>query len=120
MVVLLGLTDFYLNVRAAERMSVHLFVPLSFAFGTSLQCLQAMLIFDEFKGMTVFHSAMTLRGACLSLVGALMIRPPQFEARDRTVIPVPTGESPGRLEVNIRMCVRRSQRGFSICQQKAM
>lgn len=83
-VALLGLTDFYLNVRAAQRMPVHLFVPLSFAFGTSLQCFQAMVIFDEFVDMTVFCSTMTLLGAALSLLGALMIQPPQFETPTRS------------------------------------
>jgi len=82
-VALLGLTDFYLNVRAAERMPVHLFVPLSFAFGHSLQCFQAMVIFDEFDDMTVFCSTMTLLGACLSLIGALMIQQTQFDAPEK-------------------------------------
>lgn len=84
MVALLGLTDFYLNLRAASRMPVHQFVPLSFAFGTSLQCFQAMVIFDEFVGMSLVCSMMTLFGAGLSLAGALMMEPPQVEGRDKT------------------------------------
>merc|ERR1719379_1163949 len=73
----LGLLDFYLNMRAAERMPVHLFVPLSFAFATCLQCLQAMFIFKEFVDMSVTSTSLTMLGAGMSLVGALMIQPSQ-------------------------------------------
>lgn len=41
--------DFYLNVRAAARMPLQVFLPVSFALATSLQFFQAMCIFGEFK-----------------------------------------------------------------------
>lgn len=118
-VALLGLTDFYLNVRAAERMPVHLFVPLSFAFGTSLQCFQAMVIFDEFVDMTYFCSAMTLLGAGLSLLGALMIQPPQFETplvSVRRTEEVPTnGWDVWKFKA---VCMRRAHKGYLLCCQR--
>jgi len=133
-VALLGLTDFYLNVRAAERMPVHLFVPLSFAFGTSLQCFQAMVIFDEFVDMTFFCSTMTLLGAALSLVGALLIQPPQFEAEARqraTSLASQGSASPANKSKTDEaladgwnawkarsVCARRlAQTGWAVCQQ---
>lgn len=90
-VAALGLTDFYLNTRAAERLPVHLFAPVTFAFATSLQCMQAMLIFDEFVDMSLLCSMMTLIGAGLALAGALMIQPSQFDAKDR-VPPSPSSK----------------------------
>jgi len=119
-VALLGLTDFYLNVRATQRMPVHLFVPLAFAFGTALQCMQAMVIFDEFADMTVFCSTMTLLGAGLSLVGALMIQPPQFEATARLARSVSSGKiEEGPSDSWMSACPQRIQEGCAIAQQKA-
>lgn len=86
---LLGLMDFYLNVRAAQRMSVQVYVPLAFAFGISLQCFQGMWVFDETKEMTVTHSLLTLMGIIFALTGALVI---QLEAPD-TSLPAQTAIS---------------------------
>jgi hypothetical protein len=125
-VAALGLTDFYLNTRAAERMPVHLFAPVTFAFATSLQCLQGMLIFDEFSDMSLFCSMMTLLGVGLALAGALMIQPSQFETKDR-VPPSPSSKlrtppspssmhrSPSSKETqadrrDVWKCIRRAQR----------
>lgn len=82
MVALLGIADFYLNVRAAKRMPLFIFVPLSFAFSTSLQCLQAMVVFEEFTGMTPLDCSLTWLGVTLSLAGALRIQPPHLDARE--------------------------------------
>lgn len=75
---LLGLTDFYLNLRAAQRMPVQVFVPAAFALSTALLYFQSVAIFGEFRKMTASHAAVSICGACLSLLGALCIQPPQL------------------------------------------
>lgn len=77
-VSLFGLLDFYLNLRAAQHMPVHMYVPLSFAFGTFIQNFQGLVVFDEIKDMQFSHSFLTFLGVVLALTGALMIHPPQF------------------------------------------
>jgi len=74
----LGLVDFYLNVRAAARMPLQVFLPVSFALATSLQFFQAMYIFGELKAMLPLDTALSILGATIALVGALMIQPPKF------------------------------------------
>jgi len=73
---LLGLIDFYLNVRAAARMPVQIFLPISFTVATMLQLYQSMAIFGEFQGMLPMHSALSVGGAAVALCGALLIQPP--------------------------------------------
>mmetsp|Transcript_124216 Transcript_124216/g.359232 ORF Transcript_124216/g.359232 Transcript_124216/m.359232 type:complete len:331 (+) Transcript_124216:3-995(+) len=74
----LGLTDFYLNIRAAARMPVQVFLPVSFALATTLQFFQSMSIFGEFKAMVPLHAALSICGAIVALSGALLIQPPKF------------------------------------------
>jgi len=78
-VAMLGLMDFYLNVRAAQRMSVQIYVPLAFAFGISLQCFQGMWVFNETEDMTLSSCLLTLLGIFFALAGALVI---EFGAQD--------------------------------------
>jgi len=77
-VSLFGLLDFYLNLRAAQHMPVHMYVPLSFAFGTFIQNFQGLVVFDEIKGMQLSHSLLTFLGVTLALAGAFVINPPQL------------------------------------------
>jgi len=74
----LGLLDFYLNVRAASRMPLQVFLPVSFALATSLQFFQAMFIFGEFASMGPSRAALSIAGAVVALAGALLIQPPKF------------------------------------------
>jgi len=92
-VVLLGLTDFYLNMRAATRMRVSVFVPLAGAFNTCIQNFQAMFVLDEYANMSGFASCMTLFGAALSLGGALMIQVQQGGEDPLTQIELSTARS---------------------------
>lgn len=82
-VAFFGILDFYLNLRAAQRMPLHVYMPLSFAFGTLIQNYQGLFVFDEIKDMRVYHSALTIVGAASALAGALMIQPPQFNQVDK-------------------------------------
>jgi len=75
----LGLTDFYLNLRGAERMPVQIFVPTAFAFATSLQYFQSVVIFGELSEMDTKSAALSICGALASLAGALSIQPPKME-----------------------------------------
>jgi hypothetical protein len=70
----LGLLDFYLNLRAAQRMSVQVFVPCVFAFGIAFQCFQGMIVFAEFQDMSVECCVLTALGIFLALIGALIIQ----------------------------------------------
>lgn len=70
----LGLMDFYLNMRAASRMNVQVFVPLSFAFGITTQLLQGLIVFQEFDDVSVAARVMTSFGCLLALFGALVIQ----------------------------------------------
>lgn len=74
-VLILALLDFHLNLRGARTMPVQIFVPMVFAFNTSLQFFQSFAIFDEFQHVDSTHLAIALPGALLSLFGALMIQP---------------------------------------------
>jgi len=119
MVALLGLTDFYLNMRAAGRMPVHMFVPLSFAFATSFQCFQAMVIFDEFADMSVFCCVMTSLGAGLALAGALLIQPRQLESRD-TVHRSPSQAQFSPKSKPIKVAEEgRGAKSWAVCPQRA-
>mmetsp|Transcript_16502 Transcript_16502/g.47857 ORF Transcript_16502/g.47857 Transcript_16502/m.47857 type:complete len:324 (-) Transcript_16502:194-1165(-) len=72
----LGLVDLYLNLRGAATMRVQLFLPLTFAFGTTLQFFQSAVIFNEFAELTQSRMALSGLGAVLALIGALLIQPP--------------------------------------------
>mmetsp|Transcript_45988 Transcript_45988/g.142509 ORF Transcript_45988/g.142509 Transcript_45988/m.142509 type:complete len:336 (-) Transcript_45988:20-1027(-) len=102
---LLGLTDFYLNLRGAQRMPVQVFLPTSFAFATLLQYVQSALIFGEFKDMDAHHRAVSVLGACLSLAGALCIQPPRLGLLGRELLGADEAqepEGPGELELGRR------------------
>merc|ERR1712113_1001636 len=83
---LLGLMDFYLNLRGAKQMPVQVFVPVSFALATTLQYFQSVFIFGEFKEMDDVHAALSISGALLSLVGALCIQPPRIGLLGRELL----------------------------------
>lgn len=83
---LLGLTDFYLNLRGAQRMPVQVFVPASFALSTSLLYFQSVVIFGEFKDMNVLHAALSILGALMSLFGAVCIQPPRLGLLGRELV----------------------------------
>jgi len=72
-VVIMGLLDFYLNMLAAQRMSVQIFVPIAYAFGVSLQCFQGMWVFQETKDMTQTACLVTVLGIVFALIGASVI-----------------------------------------------
>jgi len=83
-VAYLGIVDFYLNLRAAQRMSVQVYVPLAFAFNITLMCFQGMVIFDEFHNMTASFCVWTLLGIALVLSGALIIQTDATETLQKT------------------------------------
>jgi len=83
-VAYLGIVDFYLNLRAAQRMSVQVYVPLAFAFNITLMCFQGMVIFDEFHNMTASFCVWTLLGIALVLSGALIIQTDATETLQTT------------------------------------
>jgi hypothetical protein len=74
-VALLGILDFYLNLRGVARLPIQIFVPTVFALNTTIQYFQALMIFDEFAELPWHHIFLSGLGAVLSLVGALLIRP---------------------------------------------
>jgi len=77
-VAIFGLLDFYLNMRGARRMPVQVFVPLAFAFSTSMQYFQSLFVFEEFEALVAVERYLSMAGAGLSLLGALCIQPPNF------------------------------------------
>lgn len=80
----LALVDFYLNLRAAQRMSVQVYVPLGFAFNITLMCFQGMVIFDELHNMTASSCVLTLVGIALVLSGAVMIQTDATDTLQKT------------------------------------
>mmetsp|Transcript_117941 Transcript_117941/g.367463 ORF Transcript_117941/g.367463 Transcript_117941/m.367463 type:complete len:338 (-) Transcript_117941:77-1090(-) len=83
---LLGLMDFYLNLRGAQRMPVQVFVPASFALATTLLYFQSVVIFGEFRDMDPLHATFSILGACVSLLGALCIQPPRLGLLGRELV----------------------------------
>jgi len=92
-ILFFGLLDLCLNLQAAQRMPVHVYAPLYFAFGVLIQNFQGLVIFDEIKDMEVYHTALTFLGAGLALAGALMIQLPQFEKNEEKEYTEPAGVS---------------------------
>jgi len=80
MVAVLGLTDFYLNLRGAKILPVQAFIPMAFAFGTGVQYFQSLVIFGEFSYMGTAHRTISVAGSAMALAGAVMIRPPRWSA----------------------------------------
>merc|ERR1712217_123035 len=78
MIALLGVTDFYLNLRGAQRMQVQVFIPVVFALSTSLQFFQSVAIFREFREMDTTCVVLSISGAVVALVGALLIGTPEM------------------------------------------
>lgn len=74
-IALLGLCDLYLNARGATKMPVQIFLPSAFAFATSLQYFQSVVIFEELKDMNNESLVLSVCGCLASLLGALFIRP---------------------------------------------
>jgi len=75
--VLLGLTDFYLNLRATRLLAVHVFIPVAFVWAISLQYFQSVVLFSELSGLSMGKVILSIGGACLSLVGAIVLQIPQ-------------------------------------------
>jgi len=75
-IAMLGLTDFYLNLRGARLMAVQVFVPIAFAWCTVVQYFQSIVVFEEFKGMSALHITLSMAGAVFSLLGAIFIDRP--------------------------------------------
>lgn len=71
---LLGLMDFYLNMRGVKKMPVQVFVPAAFATGTGICYFQSVVIFRELSYLGWVNFAVSLAGMLLSLVGALCIQ----------------------------------------------
>jgi len=85
-IVVLGLLDFYMNIRGAKHMPVQVFAPLTFALCTSLQFLQSVFIFGELQGLSRVNATLSILGACLSLLGALVIQPPKLWLLGRELV----------------------------------
>jgi uncharacterized membrane protein len=81
MVAFCGLLDFYLNLRGAKVLPVPAFIPIVFAIGTSLQYLQSGFIFDEFSDIPRTSRGLSMLGAAMALLGAVLIRPPVVGCR---------------------------------------
>jgi len=82
----LGLLDFYLNLRGARRMPVQVFAPLAFALSTSLQYFQSVFVFGELRDPFAVDATLSLLGACSSLLGALIIKPPRLRLLGRELV----------------------------------
>lgn len=81
-ILLLGIADFYLNMRGAWRMPVQVFIPLAFALCTGLQFLQSVFLFGELRRLDPPHAALAICGAIVSLAGALLIQVPRMGSAD--------------------------------------
>lgn len=106
-----GLGDLYLNLRAARLMDVQAFVPVAFAWCTTLQYFQSVVLFDELKGLSSLCITLSLGGACVSLVGALLIMCPKLlPSRPSLIKPEDVPGSDG--EFDVEHC--RSKSGISL------
>ena len=74
-VTVLGLTEVYLNLRCAQRLLVQTFVPVTLAFSTTTQCLQAMVIFGGFRRVNPWRRSLSATATLASLVDALCLQP---------------------------------------------
>lgn len=102
---LLGLTDFYLNLRGVQRMPMQVFLPISFALSTALQYFQSVFIFGEFREMDGLHAALSMCGALVSLAGALCIQPPRLSLLGSELL---QDEEARHVELNPRSPSRQS------------
>jgi len=82
----LGLLGFYLNLRGAKRMPVQVFAPLAFALSTTLQYFQSIIVFGELQDLSPVHASLSVLGACISLLGALVIQPPRLWLLGRELV----------------------------------
>lgn len=74
-IAVLGLLEFYLNLRAAQRLPVQVFVPVSFALTTVLQYFQSAVVMEEFRKQLPLQACISLVGAVVALVSALCMQP---------------------------------------------
>eukprot|EP00747_Dinoflagellata_sp_TGD_P018587 gnl/TRDRNA2_/TRDRNA2_126600_c0_seq1.p1 gnl/TRDRNA2_/TRDRNA2_126600_c0~~gnl/TRDRNA2_/TRDRNA2_126600_c0_seq1.p1 ORF type:complete len:338 (-),score=52.01 gnl/TRDRNA2_/TRDRNA2_126600_c0_seq1:6-1019(-) len=95
-IVLLGVLDFYLNLRGAQSMPVQVFVPVTFSLCTMLQYLQSVMIFNEFRHMSWLAIVLSLSGACLSLAGAVCINPPELNLLDKQAVQTSESDNSSR------------------------
>jgi len=93
----LGLLDFYLNLRGLRRLEIGVFVPLVFGFTTMLQLFQSVVVLNEMEHVSVFRKAVSLCGACMSLLGALLIQSRRHTSAEK--MPESTDESNSRPRV---------------------
>ncbi|CAE8603586.1 unnamed protein product, partial [Polarella glacialis] len=101
-IALLGLTDFYLNLRGAKRLPVKVFVPGSFALATAMQFVQSVTLFGEFKQMTNYAALLSISGACLSLLGAMCIQPLRLFAYDDEAHQLLPQEDPQKTDLHLK------------------
>jgi len=85
-IAVLGLLDFYLNLRGARRMPLQVFAPLVFVFCTSLQYFQSVFVFHELRDLSAVDARLSLLGACGSLLGSLIINPPRLRLLGRELV----------------------------------
>jgi len=71
---LFGLLNLYLNLRGMKLLPVKVFVPLTVGFGNALRLFQSVWILEEFHSATRSDMALSLFGAFLALLGALLIQ----------------------------------------------
>jgi hypothetical protein len=89
LIVVLGITDFCLNMRGAQRCPVQIFLPAAFAFGTALQYLQSVFIFGELRSMSTHDIVLSVCGCAASLLGSILIQPTTVD--QRTTVDARTG-----------------------------
>lgn len=78
-IAILGLTDFYLNLRATKLMAVQVFIPVSFAWCVTLQYFQSAVLFEELERLSAIRASLSVVGAFLSLLGAILIQAPKVD-----------------------------------------
>ena len=111
----LGLTDVYLNIRAAQRFSAQACVPAALACSTLIQYFQSMVIFGELRRLEEWRVIVSSAGAVASLLGALCIQSPDvnvFSGRSIEADGSSTSTSNAPRSVKEKRKLRRSTCGY--------
>jgi len=109
-IAILGLMDFYLNLRATRLMSVQVFVPVAFVWCISLQYFQSVVLFAEFDDLNMVQAVLSITGACISLLGALCIQLPRLNC---------TAQAPTKTSNGIDRAPSQSGVDLEDCRDKA-
>jgi hypothetical protein len=112
---LLGLVDLYMNLRATRLMAVQVFVPVAFVWHVSLQYLQSIALFAELRDLDTSKAALSIFGACLSLVGALCIQLPTL---DRSEVRQSKSDDPSTCGVDLEDCSGKTRIFLECAQSK--